>query len=119
MKHARTDYARIQDPAGKIPEDEPVFLIRAQDVAGPTAVLCWANVAEREGASKEIVEAARLQAARMHTWQMQRGSKVPDLPAEYPQPIPLPQEVDTEALTKKDKPGPIDPAHLVEYWGGS
>ena len=28
MKHARDDYNRIQDPAGKIPEDEPVFLLR-------------------------------------------------------------------------------------------
>jgi hypothetical protein len=31
MKHARPDYARIQDPWRKIPADEPVFLIRAQD----------------------------------------------------------------------------------------
>jgi hypothetical protein len=31
MVHARKDYARIQDPWGKIGDDEPVFLIRAQD----------------------------------------------------------------------------------------
>jgi hypothetical protein len=31
MKHARADYDRIQDPAGLIPEDEPVMLFRAQD----------------------------------------------------------------------------------------
>lgn len=31
MRHAREDYNRIQDPAGKIHEDEPVFLMRAQD----------------------------------------------------------------------------------------
>lgn len=31
MKHARPDYDRIQDPAGIIPEDEPVFLLRGQD----------------------------------------------------------------------------------------
>ena len=31
MLHARTDYNRIQDPAGLIPVDEPVFLLRAQD----------------------------------------------------------------------------------------
>lgn len=31
MKHAREDYERFQDPAGIIPKDEPVFLLRAQD----------------------------------------------------------------------------------------
>ena len=34
MIHARDDYNRIQDPAGKIPADEPVFLLRAQDELG-------------------------------------------------------------------------------------
>jgi hypothetical protein len=80
VKHARADYAGIQDPTGKIPEDEPVFLIRAQDIAGPTTVLCWANLAEKYGASREIVEAAKLQAARMHEWQSAGKVKVPDLP---------------------------------------
>jgi len=33
MKFTREDYnQRIIDKAGKIPEDEPVFLLRAQDV---------------------------------------------------------------------------------------
>lgn len=81
MLHARVDYAPIQDPTGKIPFDEPVFLIRGQDVAGPTAVLCWATAAEKMGASKEIVEAARLQASEMVQWQIRHGGKVPDLPA--------------------------------------
>ncbi len=32
MKHGRKDYdERIQDSAKKIGEDEPVFLLRAQD----------------------------------------------------------------------------------------
>lgn len=33
MKHAREDYNRIQDPAGLIPDGEPVFLIRGKDIA--------------------------------------------------------------------------------------
>jgi hypothetical protein len=82
MKHSRADYTHIQDPTGKIPVDEPVFLIRAQDVAGPAAVMCWANVAEKNGASKLMVEAARLQAGLMHQWQVDHGCKVPDLPTE-------------------------------------
>ena len=31
MIHARLDYQRIQDPSNKIKDDEPVFLLRAQD----------------------------------------------------------------------------------------
>lgn len=38
MIHARDDYNRIQDPAGKIPADEPVFLLRAQDALACQAV---------------------------------------------------------------------------------
>jgi hypothetical protein len=44
MKHARPDYDRIQDPAGKIPLDEPVFLLRAQDSTAAETVRCWASL---------------------------------------------------------------------------
>lgn len=80
MKHARQDYAQIQDPTGKIPEDEPVFLIRAQDQVGPAAVLCWANLAEKAGASPEVFIEAKIQAGKMHEWQETHKVKVPDLP---------------------------------------
>lgn len=42
MKHAREDYDRIQDPLGLIPEDEPVFLLRAQDRLACQAVAYYA-----------------------------------------------------------------------------
>jgi len=42
MKHARKDYDRIQDPDGKIPEDEPVFIVRAQDICAGDTVRAWA-----------------------------------------------------------------------------
>jgi hypothetical protein len=79
MIHARDDYNRIQDPAGKIPDDEPVFLIRGQDRAGPGAVEAWANIAESLGAEPEIVAAARAQAVLMREYQSGSGNKVPDL----------------------------------------
>ena len=79
MRHARADYDRIQDPAGLIPEDEPVFLLRGQDVVAPAIVEKWAMVAADLGASKEIVTAALRQALRMRAWQMQHGHKVPDM----------------------------------------
>ena len=80
MKHARADYQQIQDPTGKIPEGEPVFLIRGQDKAGPMTVQVWATLAEAFGADRNIVATARRQAKQMLRWQLDKGSKVPDLP---------------------------------------
>lgn len=79
MKHARPDYDRIQDPAGLIPADEPVFLIRGQDVVAGAAVRAWAEMAARVGADPEIVEMARRHATLMEAWP---GKKVADLPPE-------------------------------------
>lgn len=80
MRHARADYERIQDPAGLIPEDEPVFLIRGKDKAGPEAVRAWAAAAALKGADLDIVERARQWAETMEEWQDVHGSQVPDLP---------------------------------------
>lgn len=79
MRHARPDYNRIQDPAGLIPEEEPVFLLRANDATAPGTVEAWANFAEYRGASAEIVGMAREQAAAMRAWQRVHGCQVPDL----------------------------------------
>lgn len=77
MKHARPDYDRIQDPAGLIPEDEPVFLIRAQDENSAQTVRWYARRAESRGASPELIRMAREHADRMAAWPKH---KVPDLP---------------------------------------
>ena len=82
MKHARKDYDRIQDPAGLIPADEPVFLIRGKDLAGPAAVRAWANEAELIGADWRIVSIARSQAYAMEEWQRTHEAQIPDLPGE-------------------------------------
>jgi len=60
-----------------IPIDEPVFLIRGQDAVGAAAVRAWADFAEANGATVEIVEAARHHAAQMELWP---EKKVADLP---------------------------------------
>lgn len=89
MKHAREDYNRIQDPAlhdssllspGSTPiaEDEPVFLLRAQDWTAPQAVLAWARM-QQEGSP--AADLARQHAERMREWQMAHGCKMADLPA--------------------------------------
>jgi hypothetical protein len=79
MKHARADYDRLQDPAGLIPEDEPVFLVRGQDVAGPATCRAWADEAERLGAKPDIVARVRQHAEAMEDWQQTQAFKVPDL----------------------------------------
>jgi hypothetical protein len=81
MKHARPDYDRIQDPAGLIPEDEPVFLLRAQDLAAPGAIQAWCKEALKYGADPDIVNRAAGQALAMLRWQEEQPgvSKVPDL----------------------------------------
>jgi len=45
MKHEREDYSRIQDSGGLIPEDEPVFLLRAQDVVNTENIGGWRRYA--------------------------------------------------------------------------
>lgn len=82
MRHARSDYDRIQDPDGKIPDDEPVFLLRGRDAAAPAAVRAWARRASRHGASTELVTAARAWATEMERYQDEAGAKTPDAPAE-------------------------------------
>lgn len=75
MKHARADYNRIQDPAGKIPENEPVFLLRAQDECAAMAVHFYAWLCRQKGAF-EVASAADDHARAMREWPTK---KVPDL----------------------------------------
>jgi hypothetical protein len=87
MKHARKDYQeRIQDSAGIIPADEPVFLLRGQDKLAPGIVDEWATqlaMSFKTPYSKDrmaMVQAARGQAKLMREWQEKHGSKIPDMP---------------------------------------
>ena len=79
MIHARPDYNRIQDPLGLIPENEPVFLLRATDKNAPTIVSAWADMAEANGAKADIVNAARQQAKAMTEWQEKHTAHIPDM----------------------------------------
>lgn len=80
MKHARADYDRIQDPAGLIGEDEPVFLIRAQDSLAPYVVQVWASLARVNGNDADIIAAAEGHVQLMKEWQRKHGVKMADLP---------------------------------------
>jgi len=79
MIHARKDYAHIQDPSGKIPEDEPVFLIRGQDVLGPVTLEFWANKLKQRGGDPKMEKMVRDHADAMMDWQNKNTCKLPDL----------------------------------------
>ncbi len=72
MKHARTDYNRIVDTENKIPEDEPVFLLRAQDVSAAATVRHWADLNDAGGGDPVLSELARNQAVAMDAWTPQK-----------------------------------------------
>jgi len=79
LKHSRNDYSRLQDPEGLIPQDEPVFLLRAQDIAASFAVRSWAQRLDQLGGDQKMVRAALGVAQEMEDWPVK---KMPDLPVE-------------------------------------
>lgn len=80
MRHARKDYERFQDPEGKIPADEPVFIVRAQDECGPGTVRAWGELAKMAGVDQEMIDRVMEHADDMESWQTLHGSKTPDIP---------------------------------------
>ena len=80
MKHAREDYNRIQDPAGLIGEDEPVFLLRAKDKTAPNIVRKWAMEQVNQGSEDPCIEVALKWADVMEEWKKKNGCKLADLP---------------------------------------
>ena len=80
MKHAREDYNRIQDPAGLIPADEPVFLLRAQDITAHHAVRSYARTLATHGGDPIMVSMSLAWADRMKRWAEEHDCKMPDLP---------------------------------------
>jgi hypothetical protein len=64
-----------------IPEDEPVFLLRGQDMTAPTVMRYWAQVAQHQGADSKIVQRVLDWAREVERYQQESGiAKVPDLP---------------------------------------
>lgn len=74
MIHARDDYNRIQDPSGKIPADEPVFLIRAQDISSAALVRKWAELNDENGGDSRLSDLARQHATRMDAWPVKKNA---------------------------------------------
>lgn len=89
MRHARPDYNRFQDPAGKVPDDEPVFLLRAQDPDAAEAVRYYSALLRRRAAKFEdepqaaiaataLADTARSWSIEMEGWPVKKA--IADLP---------------------------------------
>jgi hypothetical protein len=75
VRHGRPDYnRRIQDAEGRIPADEPVFLIRGQDKVAGDAVRAWADLHERAGGDPEVARQAREWARQMDLWPKKKSA---------------------------------------------
>lgn len=62
----------------KAKDDEPIFVLRAQDKLAPALVRMWANLAEVHGCGTMKLNEAELLADRMEAWAGTNGSKWPD-----------------------------------------
>ena len=78
MKFTRDDYnKRIVDLENRIPVDEPVFLLRAQDKYAPDTLRFYAKLLNNEG-NKEMADELLAHARNMVVWQKSVKVKKPD-----------------------------------------
>jgi hypothetical protein len=78
MKFTRDDYnRRIIDKEGKIPDEEPVFLLRAQDKYAPDTLRFYANQLKADGNTSMANELFG-HAKQMLLWQKSVRVKPPD-----------------------------------------
>ena len=84
MIHSRDDYKDVQDPSGKIPEDEPVFLIRGHDILAPIILTLYVELHKLMGSEDHSIrEGIHKHIALMRSWQINKHkSKLADVPKE-------------------------------------
>ena len=82
MIHARKDYNnRIQDNANIIPVNEPVFLLRGQDILAPDLLRRYAEQLQEQCPEKEeMIHAVVEHGDAMEEWQRTINVKIPDMP---------------------------------------
>lgn len=80
MKFSRSDYnGRIIDTEGRIPKDEPVFLLRSTDSLAPRLLLMWAMELRLQGGDPKLAEEAEAHAQEMINWQKSHEVKLPNM----------------------------------------
>jgi hypothetical protein len=81
MKHARWDYAPIQDPRPNgIPAEEPVMLFRGQDRLAAAVLDFYADRLGEHGADPKMAARVREQAQAMRDWKVKKLPDVPEMP---------------------------------------
>ena len=63
-----------------IPDDEPVFLLRGQDISSGPAVRAWADDVEQRGGDAELVQRVREWAKEMEMYARGKAHGVADVP---------------------------------------
>jgi len=65
---------------GKAADDEPVFILRAQDALAPDVIDYWANKVFTKARTTDVPKAkeAIAEAHEMRAWQARNKSKLPD-----------------------------------------
>lgn len=61
-----------------IPEDEPVFLLRAQDVYSVGRVRKWVQLLKKDRPDSPTVHEVEVHIQRMIEWQTDQGCHIPD-----------------------------------------
>lgn len=80
MIHARLDYQHIQDETGRIAQDEPVILFRAQDQHFVRILIHYRRfVAASAKPDPNILEALDVHIQRASDWQHRNKTKFPDM----------------------------------------
>lgn len=80
MIHARKDYNEsVQDSTGRIPENEPVFLLRGQDIFAPGFVRAYAELYLAGGGNQEVYDGLIEHACKMDDWQAEVKKKFPTI----------------------------------------
>lgn len=80
MIHARQDYQRIQDPDNKIPMNEPVFLLRGQDILAPEVIAFWNMLYKRRGGDPNVVKLVEAHIEKIEEYQKINPIKLADIP---------------------------------------
>jgi hypothetical protein len=84
MKFTREDYnRRIVDLEGKIPDDEPVFLLRAQDKFASVTLKKYCDFLEEEAImtnNLQLLAMAKELREHAHSMLMWKYSHIPDKP---------------------------------------
>jgi predicted lipid carrier protein YhbT len=74
MRHARNDYNNLSQLDKKIPQDEPVFLVRAQDKASADTLRFWARRNLELGGDIELSCLAESHALKMERWHIKKSA---------------------------------------------